>query len=101
MNNTPLFSTNGDGYDIQPAGVLILLASQLQEEPDHPSSERIQTIINKMMAAVRAGGFTQSDILLTLLARDEVSHCVKDMAVAARAAAGNDVIGRIFEEMQQ
>lgn len=54
-----------------------------------------------MMAAVRAGGFTQSDILLTLLARDEVSHCVKDMAVAARAAAGNDVIGRIFEEMQQ
>ena len=25
-HNTPLFRPNGDGYDIQPAGILILLA---------------------------------------------------------------------------
>lgn len=101
MNKTPLFRPNGDGYDIQPAGVLILLASQLQEEPDHPANGRIQAIIDKMLAAARAGGFKQGDILMTLLANGEVSHRVKDMAVAAMAAAGNDAIDRIFEEWRQ
>lgn len=98
MNNTPLFQPNGDGYDIQPAGVLILLASQLQEEPDHPTNGRIQAMLDKMLAAARAGGFKQGDILLTLLANGEVSHRVKAMAVSAMEAAGNDAIGRIFEE---
>lgn len=101
MTNTPLFRPNGDGYDIQPAGVLILLASELRETPGHQSNGRIQAMLDKMLAAARAGGFKQGDILMTLLANGEVSHRVKAMAVSAMEAAGNDAIGRIFAEMRQ
>jgi hypothetical protein len=95
----PLFTPNGDGYDIQPAGVLILLAGEVYDE--NPSkSPRLKNIIGQFLSAARAGGFKQSDILETLLATGEVSHRVKDMAVAACDAAGPDAIGRIFASMR-
>ena len=100
MTTTPsLFTPNGDGYDIQPAGVLILLADQVYGE--NPSkSARLKNIIGEFLSAARAGGFKQGDILATLLAKGEVSHRVKDMAVAACNAAGPDAIGRIFASMR-
>jgi hypothetical protein len=95
----PLFTPNGDGYDIQPAGVLILLADEVYGE--NPSSNpRLKNTIGQFLTAARAGGFKQSDILETLLATGEVSHRVKDMAVAACDAAGPDAIGRIFASMR-
>lgn len=45
-------------------------------------------------------GFTQCDILATLLSKNEVSHRVKAMAVQACEAAGNEAIGRIFDAMR-
>jgi hypothetical protein len=95
----PLFTPNGDGYDIQPAGVLILLADEVYGE--NPSSNpRLKNTIDKFLTAARAGGFTQSDILETLLATGEVSHRVKAMAVAACDAAGRDAIEWIFASIR-
>ena len=45
--------------------------------------------IDSMLAAVRAGGFTQSDILATLVSKNEVSHRVKAMTGQACEAAGS------------
>ena len=102
MTDKPLFSPTADGtaYDIQPAGVLILLASEIHENPGLHKNGRLQGHIDAMLAAARAGGFTQGDILATLLARNEVSHRVKAMAVQACAAAGHEALGRIFDSMR-
>ena len=102
MNDKPLFTptAGGTAYDIQPAGVLILLASEIYENPGLHQSGRLQGHIDAMLAAARAGGFTQGDILATLLLKNEVSHRVKAMAVQACAAAGHEALGRIFEAMR-
>ena len=80
--------------------MLILLASEIYENPGLHKNVRIQGHIDAMLTAARAGGFTQGNILATLLARNEVSHRVKAMAVQACAAAGNEALGRIFEAMR-
>ena len=104
MTTKPLFTPTADGtaYDIQPAGVLLLLADTLYGNPGESSlagRTRAKAIINAMLTAARAGCFTQCDILKTLLARNEVSHRVNAMAVQACAAAGNEALSRIFESM--
>ena len=105
MTTQPLFKPTPDGtaYDIQPAGVLILLASYVydhESDLSHDGRERLKGHIDALMKAARAGGFTQCDILATLLSRNEVSHRVKAMAVQACEAAGNEAIGRIFDAMR-
>lgn len=102
MTEQPLFTPTPDGtaYDIQPAGVLILLAAEIYENPGLHKNGRIQGHIDAMLTAARAGGFTQGDILATLLARGEVSHRVKAMAVQACAAAGDEALGRLFDSMR-
>ena len=105
MSNTPLFKPTPDGtaYDIQPAGVLIILASYVYD-PEFDMSDNgkagLKHHIDSMLAAARVGGFTQSDILATLLSKNEVSHRVKAMAMQACEAAGNEAIGRIFNAMR-
>ena len=105
MTTQPLFKPTPDGtaYDIQPAGVLILLASYVydhESDLSHDGRKRLKGHIDALMTAARAGGFTQCDILATLLSRNEVSHRVKAMAVQACEAAGNDRIGAIFAAMR-
>lgn len=101
MTMQPLFTPTADGtaYDIQPAGVLILLASYVYDEESDLSTEgkvNLKRHIDDMLTAARAGGFTQCDILATLLSKNEVSNRVKAMAVQACTAAGNEAIDRIF-----
>ena len=102
MSDKPLFTPTADGtaYDIQPAGVLILLAAEIHENPGVHKNGRLQGHIDAMLTAARAGGFTQSDILATLLSKNEVSHRVKAMAVQACAAAGHEALGKIFDSMR-
>jgi hypothetical protein len=102
MTEKPLFTPTADGtaYDIQPAGVLILLASEIHENPGLHKNGRLQGHVDTILTAARAGGFNQSDILATLLAGGEVSHRVKAMAVQACAAAGNEALGRIFDSIR-
>ena len=102
MTDKPLFTPTADGTanDIRPAGVLILLASEIHENPGLHKNGRIQGHIDAILKAARAGGFAQGDILATLLARNEVSHRVKAMAVQACAAAGNAALGKLFDSMR-
>ena len=105
MNNTPLFNFTADGtaLDIQPAGVLVMLASYVYDpESDMSNNDKasLKHHVDSMLAAARAGGFTQSDILATLLSKNEVSHRVKAMAVQACEAAGGAAVARIFNAMR-
>ena len=105
MSNTRLFEPTADGtaLDIQPAGVLIMLASyvyDLESDISDNGKAGLKHHIDSMLAAVRAGGFTQSDILATLVSKNEVSHRVKAMAVRACAAAGSEALGKLFEAMR-
>ena len=102
---TPLFTPNGDGYDIQPAGIIMILADTVYGDGRNDSTPIGRARAMEMLAAIfkaaRAGGFTQGDVLMTLLSRNEVSHRVKTMAVQACAAAGNDRLGVIFADMRK
>ena len=80
--------------------MLILLASEIYENPGLHKNGRIQGRIDAMLTAARTGGFTHGDILATLLSKNEVSHRVKAMAVQACAAAGHEALGRIFDAMR-
>jgi len=104
MTKTPsLFTPNANGFEIQPAGVLLILADTIYNNPQDSTPTgraRARTMMDAILTAARAGGFKQGDILATLLARGEVTHRLKDMAVAACDAAGPDAIGRIFASMR-
>lgn len=105
MTMQPLFTptAGGDAYDIQPAGVLLILAGTVYGDPDETTPAgraRGKALIDAILTAARAGGFTQCDILATLLSRNKVSHRVKVMAVQACTAAGNEDIGKIFQAMR-
>lgn len=106
MTHPPLFTPipDTDAYEIQPAGVMLILADTVYGEGRHdtpPSGQATaKAMLNDLLSAARAGGYKQADILHTLLAKGEVSHRVKDMAVQACEAAGNEAIGRIFDAMR-
>jgi hypothetical protein len=102
---TPLFTPTADGqaYDIQPAGVLLILADMvygLQDDPEWTGGPKTEAMIQAMLAAARAGGYTQTDILHTLLVRGERSKRLELMAREACAAAGNDRIAVLSENMR-
>ncbi len=102
----PMFTPNGDGYDISAPGVLILMAGVIRDEDPEESTPKGRALASRMvkdmLAAARAGGYLQGEILETLLvAKGEVSQRVRNMATEACNAAGNDAIGRIFDAMRQ
>lgn len=102
----PLFTPTADGqaYDIQPAGVLLILADMVygpQDDPEWTGGQKTEAMIQAILAAARAGGYAQTDILHTLLVRGERSKRLEMMARAACAAAGNARLGVIFEDMQK
>lgn len=91
----PMFTPNGDGYDISPAGVLLLAAETVYGPPHETTPEGVRkarALIDDMLAAARAGGFMQNDILLTLLARNQPTKRCAAMAQAACDAAGADAL---------
>jgi hypothetical protein len=78
--NTPLFKRrpDGDSYDVQPAGIIMILADTVYG-PDSASTPptgkaRAMESLAAIFRAARAGGFTQGDVLMTLLSRNEVSQ---------------------------
>ena len=52
MSDKPLFTPTA--YDIQPAGVLILLASEIHKNPGLHKNGRLQGHIGAMVTAARA-----------------------------------------------
>jgi hypothetical protein len=105
MTAQPLFTPTADGSadDIQPAGVLLLLANIIYGDPeDTPPAgpARAKAVVDAILAAARAGGYKQCDILHTLLARDESSARIQLLARDACCAAGDLAIGQIFNAMR-
>lgn len=104
---TTLFTPNGDGYDITAPGVLLLLADTARSTgPDEATKEgRIRAYdgIQEMLTAARVGGYAQAEVLETLLLippNGTPSVRVRDMAIEACAAAGDEAIARIFAAMR-
>jgi hypothetical protein len=101
---TPLFTPHGDGYDLTAPGVLLVMADTLYgEDREHISKAGFVRISESMAALFRAastGGFTQGDILMTLLCRGENSKRVQDMARAACDAAGDKAITQFFASLR-
>ena len=102
----PLFAPTADrqAFDMAPAGVLLLLAKMVygpQDDPEWTGRPKAEAMILAILAAARAGGYTQTDILHTMLVRDEYFKRLELMARAACAAAGPDRIAALFGPMQR
>ena len=102
MNMTEIFKPNGDGYDIAPAGVLLIIAGELYGEDELSKSGRTKCklILDSFINAAIKGGYKQSDILLTLLSRNDKSRRVVQMALDACNAAGNNALNEIIDKLQ-
>lgn len=100
MSKQPLFKPNDDGgYDISPAGVLLILTDTANGDPSEVSPigmTRCLALIDAILTAAHAGGYKQCDILKTLLARNQPSRRITDMAQAACTAAGDAAMRDIF-----
>jgi hypothetical protein len=98
----PLFVPNGDGYDIAPAGVLMLMSDTVcnnHHETSAKGRERATQLVKDILQAAHAGGYKQADILETLLLENgEQSKRIRDMCVKACEAAGSEAIGKIFAQ---
>ena len=102
----PLFTPTPDGqaYDMQPAGVLLILAAMVygpQDDPEWTGRPKTEAMIQAMLAAARAGGYTQTDILHTLLVRGARSKRLALMALDACDAAGNDRLEALFGSLRK
>ena len=102
----PLFTLTADGtaFDMQPAGVLLILADMVygpQDDPAWTGRAKTEAMIQAMLAAARVGGYPQTDNLHTLLVRGERSKRIENMARAACAAAGNDRLAALFASMRR
>ena len=103
MNAQPMFTDNGDGYDITPAGALLLAADTVYGDPTETTPQGISNarkLMDGILGAARAGGFKQNDILRTLLARNQPSQRLAAMAQAACAAAGVGAIGDVLDRVR-
>lgn len=102
MSAQAMFKPNGDGYDISPAGVLLLAAETVYGDPRETTPKGIgnaRTLMDGILDAAHAGGFKQCDILRTLLARNRATRQVAAMAQAAVDAAGADAISDLFDNL--
>jgi hypothetical protein len=100
----PLFVPNGDGYDIAPAGVLMMMGDTVcnNHHESSPKGRALATqLVKDILKAAHAGGYKQADILETLLLeKGESSKRIRNMCVQACEAAGNEAIGKIFNDMR-
>jgi hypothetical protein len=103
----PLFTPTADGaaYDMQPAGVLLILADMVygpQDDPAWTGRAKTEAMVQAMLAAAQCGRLhAQADILQTLLVRGERSQRIENMARAACAAAGNARLAALFASMRR
>ena len=87
------------GYDIRPAGVLLLLAREISTTPPTVIRAKLEDHLRAFFQIARAGGFKQTGVLETLLARGDTSKRVLTMCHEACAAAGNHRINVVMDSM--
>lgn len=100
MTYDQTFTLRPDGsYDIQPAGVLLLFGREISTTPPTALRAKLEGHVQAFLQAARAGGFKQTDVLETLLARGDTSKRVLTMCHEACDAAGFDCIKEIMDAM--
>jgi hypothetical protein len=102
MSTQPMFTPNGDGYDITPAGVLLVAAGTAYGDPAESTPQGIRNallLIEGILSAAFAGGFKQGDILGTLLQQTPTPR-VQTMAQEACEAAGFAAIEAVFRRVR-
>ncbi len=87
------------GYDIQPAGVLLLLGREISTTPPTALRAKLEGHVRAFLQAAQAGGYKQTDVLETLLARGDTSKRVLRMCAEACDAAGNHRIKVVMDSM--
>jgi hypothetical protein len=104
MTKQPIFVPNDHGsYDVSPAGVLFIAATTVWGPPHETTPKGIRAardIIDSILAAARAGGFKQSDILMALMAKNPYNPRVIALAEEAVDAAGVDALRKIYVKHQ-
>lgn len=83
---TPLFKKEGDRYLCSLAGCLLLAAGAVYGDPRETTPagrSNGRKMMDAILAATRKAGYAQGDILATLLARNEPSSRIAEMATAA------------------
>lgn len=99
---TPVPNCPEGSVVISPAGILILMAGCAYDIHEEPTAKKTgKAMMTQILNAARAGGYTQCDILQTILAKGEVSPRVKEMAVEACNAAGIQSIGEILDQARK
>ena len=84
--SNPLFTQQGHQFLCSMAGCLLLAASAVYGDPCETTPRgraNGRKMMDAILGAARKAGYTQGDILATLLARNEPSRRVAEMAVAA------------------
>ena len=107
MTTPPMFRQDPNdrdgGYLLSPAGALLMIGNAAHETDDNeitPAGRaKAQRTLARILSAARAGGFTQGDLLDTLLAKREVSVRVHELAHAAVDAAGKEAMIEIVNGM--
>ena len=87
----PMFTDNGNGFDMTQAGVLLILGDMFYgKDPELTGAARMRTgeFVADILKAAAAGGFKQADIFITMLTRKQRSPRLTAMAQAASDAAG-------------
>ena len=109
MTKQPMFKQDPNdhegGYLVSLPGALLMIGSAAHETDDNeitPAGRaKAQRTLARILSAARAGGFTQGDLLDTLLANGEVSVRVHELAHAAVDAAGNESMLAVVTAMQE
>ena len=87
------------GYDIRPEGVLLLLAREISKTPPTALRAKLEGNVQAFLQAARAGGYKQTGVLETLLARGDTSKRDLMMCHEACDTAGFDRIKEVMEAM--
>lgn len=101
----PLFRKDASvpgGYLISVTGALLLSAGAAYGPADECTPEgraRGLRVVKRILSAATKAGFTQSGIFETLLARNEVTQRVKDLACEAVDTIGHHEAARIIAEV--
>ena len=95
-----IFRPNGNGYDVTPPGVLLIVAGLFYGHAESTPLGRRKAgeLMEGILSAALAGGFCQGDILHTLLARNQATPQLGAMVQAACDAAGPAPLREIFKK---
>ena len=95
MNDPITFRSNRAGMDIPPAAALYLIADVAYGDPTHstPASRAFaKAMLEELLALASDWGYPQSDILHTLLAKNQLTDRVMIMAQVACDVIGGAIV---------